>query len=829
MILPGKIRLRYLGAMILFVLFIAPQAMGTPGTSRITDIAIRSSDNEVELNVIGAIEYGYFPLSEPERLVFDFPGATLDLEDTAISRAVSGAVFREVQLTQFSEDPPIARLVFYLTEPGTAVVSFDLNEGVLLIRVNSDCGTEGPPTVETTPMRDLFAQPEIPETVVQTTEATVRPPTEDLTDNYILTESAEELTIGFPFLTTDNISVSQVRFPDRVVIRLLTNGSIGAERPRFDQLDRGNIWNDVAKTWASYIDRDGRGVIDLTIYTYPNVGYSQMIDRGGIPVVRLFKLTIPEIPESPVSFEVSPEISEVEVSAFTSEEEPAEVTEPVITEETTIEEVAEEEDVPVNSEDTEPAEVAEQNEEISISSLPVTESVEIIENAVLITGSETTEEDEADTESDMIAEAAMTPPNVGLPVLPIALGQGNLLGNGNGDRGPEAIYMRVGDVQVINVMNLVRASVGNPEVAILNVISQDELLVTALKPGSTSLLTWESGLGYVTREVNVLDATQLREEEIASVIDDGDIRVRILMSGESAPTPGVILEGRVETEEERARAQLIASLYAGERVTNLIEVTDPRQVLAQVRVVEINRRAMDEHLSQFSAAARADNDAFTVGIITDLLDPENPGGGLIDSRTRPGIVNNGVDDMVFDPIDIVLNELVTNREATILSQPNVLAMSGHSAQFRVGGEVPYTYLNENGVTVVEFKEFGISLNMTPFVDSHGNIMLTLNPVVRTIDYALAISGIPGFRTREMTTEVQLRSGETLVIGGLIQNEITEVISEIPILSQIPILGELFRSKRFTEDETELVIFITPHIISSSEMSGEICGIDPLKE
>jgi pilus assembly protein CpaC len=91
--------------------------------------------------------------------------------------------------------------------------------------------------------------------------------------------------------------------------------------------------------------------------------------------------------------------------------------------------------------------------------------------------------------------------------------------------------------------------------------------------------------------------------------------------------------------------------------------------------------------------------------------------------------------------------------------------------------------------------------------------------------ALAIAGIPGFRTREMNTVVQLQPGETLVIGGLIQNEITEIVSEIPILCEIPVLGELFTSKRFTEDETELVIFLTPYILENPAESERLLGIN----
>ncbi|HDS29667.1 MAG TPA: hypothetical protein ENN67_01350 [Firmicutes bacterium] len=313
-----------------------------------------------------------------------------------------------------------------------------------------------------------------------------------------------------------------------------------------------------------------------------------------------------------------------------------------------------------------------------------------------------------------------------------------------------------------------------------------------------------------------------QEEEIAKIINDDNISIRILMTGSE---PGVVLEGAVTTEEEMLRAGAIAELYAGSgRVTNLIEVTDPRQVLVKVRMVEIDKRTLNEHLSQLSGSARTDNDDFTIGIITDMLDPENPGGGLLNTLVRPGIINGDAQDMVYDPIDIVLNQLESDRKANVLAEPNVVTMSGRPAHFRVGGEIPYTYQNEQGINVVDFKEFGIELNMIPRVDSRMNILLQVEPTVRTVDMSLAIAGIPGFRTREMTTSVQLANGETLVIGGLIQHEISEIISRIPILSEIPILGQLFRSKRFRENETELVIFITPYIIQNPGQSEHLVNI-----
>ena len=783
--MPGSVLIRSAAIAIGLLLLISVQAYGNPGECRITDMEIRPETNEVELSVDGFIEYGYFPLSEPNRLVFDFPGATLVYNDgNTLVEEVSQAAFREVRLSQFSTEPPISRMVLVLNEPSTATVNFNPNDNFLIIQVNGpeqNAHTENAGYLFTT-------EPSGTTDELLESEITVRDPG----SQFEISKDETRVTMRFPYLAADNVRAEQLRFPDRLHVRIFTGQILDNERPRFDRMGRGNIWNESVQNWVSFIDRDGRGIVDLTFYLYPNVSFSQGIGSDGVPEIILFPVhgTSPEIIEEPVveieientapteTRTIGEEVAEIEVDGFRQE----------------------------TSTDT-------------IESIPAIETLEVIENGSF--GVEVAQET-----GTMVALAG-NPILSGPPEINVPIRQNNLLGNGYSSSGDE-LDLRVGEVVVLRVRDLVRASIGNPVVATINVISTEEILITALAPGNTTLLVWESDDTFTTRAISVLDATAAREDEIAQVIGDNDITVNILMSGESNNSPGVILEGTVDTEEERNRAEQIAALYAGvERVTNLIEVSAPRQVLVKVRVVEVNSRALDEHLSQFSAAARTNDDMFTIGVLTDLLDPENPGGGLFDSRTRPGIVNSDTtEDLVFDPVDIILNELVTNRDANILSEPNVVGLSGHEAHFRVGGEIPYTYQNEQGINVVEFKEFGISLDIMPTVDSQGNIQLVLTPIVRTVDMALAIGGIPGFRTREMTTTVQLREGETLVIGGLIQNEISEVVAEVPLLSSIPIFGELFRSRRFTNDETELVIFLTPYILDSASQSERLIGINP---
>ncbi|MFH1676846.1 MAG: pilus assembly protein N-terminal domain-containing protein [bacterium] len=782
---------RTVGAItILMLLMVMPQAFGQDRVPAITDLAIRPDTNQVELVVLGKIEYGYFPLSHPERLVFDFPGATLYYNRGASTdRDIEGAAFTKVRLSQFSADPPIARLVLYLSEPATAVVDYSREDGIFKINTMTEKETQVPDPGIRTVRRNLL-------TPVKsgTPAVTVKPE-----DQYVISNTDSDVLIRFPFLDAGKITVNRLNFPDRLHVRMYTNDIVETERPRFEPLKRGNIWNSIGKQWVSYIDRDDLGIIDLTIYLYPDVKYSQTINDLGIPEVRLFILTGEE---SESANTTSGEINDAGSLFVVSEEDLAIAIENSENNGTDDIVSTEEIEVEVLAEGSKPNETV------------ITDAVETLE---IIDNGKFGIESGNDVKISLNEPHILPTTGAGLPAIP-TITRSNLIGSGmSAEDG--TLFLKVGDVVVVRVSGLVRASVGNPDVAALNVISQAEILITAMKPGSTTLLTWEGENNHVVRQINVLNSTFTSEEEIRQVIDDDSIEVKIVMSGDS---PGVVLEGSVKTEEESKRAEKIAALYAGEaRVSNLIEITAPRQVLVKVRVVEIDKRALEERLSQFSAAGRTDNDDFTFGILTNLLDPENPGGGLINTRTRPGIINGTAEDMIYDPVDIMLNDLESNREGRVLSEPNVVAMSGHKAHFRVGGEVPYTYQNSNGVNVVEFREFGITLDMTPNVDSLGNIRLDVKPIVKSVDMALAIAGIPGFKTREMETSVQLKTGESLVIGGLIQRELSEVVSKVPFLADIPILGELFKSRKFNENKTELVIFLTPYIIENLDASERI--------
>lgn len=394
---------------------------------------------------------------------------------------------------------------------------------------------------------------------------------------------------------------------------------------------------------------------------------------------------------------------------------------------------------------------------------------------------------------DLASGPLMFDPPESLPPLP------------KGTRPAADLFLTTGESVIVPTKNLVRASVGDPEVITVNVLTQEEILITAKGEGQTTLILWEDGIGRSVRWVNVGRNTLLKTIDVERVINNPAINVHFL--GEST----LVLEGKVATEEEINRAVKIAG-GAADKVVNLLEMTAPKQVLVKVRFVEIQSKDKDEFLNQFGSGTRTEAGDFQFNILSDIMNPEMASGGIFDISLHPGIVKGRGSNQRFDPLDFMFTWLEQNRKGKVLSQPNIVTLSNHEAHFRVGGEVPYTYQSQEGVNVVNFREFGVELTVTPNVDSQNNINMKVKPVVRMPDFTLAIGGVPGFKTREVETNIQVADGQTIVIGGLLQQEEIDVQSKVPLFGDMPLVGKLFTSKSKTYEETELLVFLTPMLL-----------------
>ena len=182
-------------------------------------------------------------------------------------------------------------------------------------------------------------------------------------------------------------------------------------------------------------------------------------------------------------------------------------------------------------------------------------------------------------------------------------------------------------------------------------------------------------------------------------------------------------------------------------------------------------------------------------------------------------------------VESVIRMLVNNGDARLLAEPTLTCIDGGQADFLVGGEVPIPVQNQDGAINVIFKEFGIILNVEPRTNDRGLIRTKVNVEVSSVDKGIEVLGIPGFATRKTNTEMNVQSGEAMVIAGLFSSEDAKTVVKVPGLGQIPVLGELFKSRQFRRGETELVVLVTPQIIKadSDEVRAGVQQYDLLKQ
>jgi Flp pilus assembly secretin CpaC len=286
--------------------------------------------------------------------------------------------------------------------------------------------------------------------------------------------------------------------------------------------------------------------------------------------------------------------------------------------------------------------------------------------------------------------------------------------------------------------------------------------------------------------------------------------------------------GRTLTPEPRFAETTMAIWHGGSETPDIhtLVVADflDRQVMLEVTVAELKRTAMEDAGIDFRNAANAFVSAYFMG---GGAGPAASGGSSLVPPSGSGLLpvgtsGNTVYAFNLPKADITAFIQYLQREglATILAQPKLLAMSGQNAVFQVGGEIPIRIATGFATDVV-FKPFGTIVTFVPRVSEEGDILLTVTPEVSQPDFTSPVEGIPTFRTRRASTATRLRNGETLVIGGLLQSERTEQVNGIPYLQDLPFVGIVFRSTSYTDQLTELVVVVTPHLSAPLEPGVEV--------
>jgi pilus assembly protein CpaC len=336
--------------------------------------------------------------------------------------------------------------------------------------------------------------------------------------------------------------------------------------------------------------------------------------------------------------------------------------------------------------------------------------------------------------------------------------------------------------------------VANPDVADIQVKSPRLLYLTGVGVGETTLFA-------VDDADNVLMSSTIRVTHNTNALQQGLSRVA---PGQSVTATTVdrslVISGSVATPAQAADIMQVATQFVSDpaQVVNRIDVAAPTQVNLQVRIAEVSRN-IDRQLGIRWNEISYQNGATRYGLIG--------GGEIQNSAAYGGFVTRGGR---FN-VDVVLQALAEEGLVSILAEPNLTARSGEPASFLAGGEFPYEVAQDDNANTIEFKNFGIQLNFTPTVVDGNRISLSVGTEVSELDFSKSQSR-PSIVSRRAETTVDLGSGQSFAIAGLMQNSTSNVNTGVPGLGNVPVLGALFRSNGFRRGQTELVIIVTPVVV-----------------
>jgi len=425
------------------------------------------------------------------------------------------------------------------------------------------------------------------------------------------------------------------------------------------------------------------------------------------------------------------------------------------------------------------------------------------------------------------------------------------------------INMGVGTQRVLTIPGAIRVAAGSPEVLEVKVVPPNQLLLTALSEGRTTLTVWKNNgqrqvysvivrkadlpsmvvdikklLGdiegiriHITGDFVYIDGqayTQADADRIAQVAELYPNTVKNLVrispnakrlvaqnldaafqkAGLKNIRPNVVgstvfLEGSVESQQDLDKAQLITKALGEKDVESLLTVGIRRMVLSEVQFVEVRRGTLDRYGIKFpldltgavTGSISASKGLFsTSGPFTGALDF----GGSLSSAWSVGFQDN-------------------TGYGRLLAQPKLVCASGETAEFLAGGEIPLPVITATTVSIT-YKPYGVILKIKPTADRSGNIQTEIEAEVSEIDASVAVSignsgNMPGFRKRQVKTNVTVRHGETIVLSGVFNHDEQKSVSKFPGLGHIPIIGELFKNREFNTDRRELLIFVTPRIVN----------------
>jgi pilus assembly protein CpaC len=367
-----------------------------------------------------------------------------------------------------------------------------------------------------------------------------------------------------------------------------------------------------------------------------------------------------------------------------------------------------------------------------------------------------------------------------------------------------------------------RVSVSDPTIADAIVVSAHDVVVNGKAPGNTTIMIWHGN--------NVSPYAVTVEPDLSEI--QKQLRATFPMEhiDLSSSKDAIVLTGVVTNAEVAKQAAAIAAVHA-KSVVNLLQAppAENQQIMLQVKFASVDRTSLANlGVNLFSVNPKligsATTQQFNFPRIGQLQFSQGPGGPVLGNQTVT--VSDLLNLFAFRPdlnFGATLAMLQNQNLLQILAEPNLITVSGREASFLAGGEFPFPVITNTGtggqaapVVTIQFRKFGVQLNFTPTVSTNGVIHLKVKPEVSSLDFsnALQIQGftIPAISSRTAETEVDLREGESFAIAGLIDNRVTKQVSKLIGIGDLPVIGNLFKTRSTDKTNTELLVVITPNFV-----------------
>ena len=388
---------------------------------------------------------------------------------------------------------------------------------------------------------------------------------------------------------------------------------------------------------------------------------------------------------------------------------------------------------------------------------------------------------------------------------PVALGLQAPLGNQfEVNNSVESLNLITGASQRLKFpYNVPEMMVENPEILSATPVAQNEILITGVKPGISTITVSDPQKNLQTITVEVTIDVRKLERAFAEHFPDSQIKVDALQTG-------VILKGHAARADQVQNILAVAQDYFPSNVINELQVAGSQNIAIEVKVYEVSRTKLRQLGVDWSFLG---SDVNFVSSVADLIQDVSTGTGAVGQNITFGVLNDS------NQFNAFIQALEQNSLAKLLDQPTLVAQNGRPAEFLSGGEVPVQVQGGLGTNAIEFRPFGTKLDLVPIVHGAGELTLEVRAEVSEIAADLSgDTGTPGFRVRRVNTGVKMKAGHTLALAGDYREDISTTSRGIPVLMHSPVIGPLFRSIQEEKNETELVFLLTPRFVSEVEAS-----------